>query len=322
MPDILISEQIRGEAVDALAARFDVQIMPDLWRDPPALAEHIVNVRALIIRNQTQITGELLGRAKRLSVIGRAGVGLDNVDLAACARANVIVTSTPDQNAISVAELAIGLMLSLARSIPAADADTKKGNWNRRCFQGTELYRKVFGIIGAGKIGLLTANRARAFGMHILAYDPYVSRDNVHLAELNAELVSLEDLLRRSDVVSCHLPSTAATSRMLNGERFRLMKPSAYFINTSRGEVVEEEGLLEALRSKTIAGAALDVRNSEPPKVGEFETLPNVLLMPHIAALTTEAQTRVTRAICEDVSRVLDGESPLNPVDLAGNFGS
>jgi D-3-phosphoglycerate dehydrogenase len=322
MPDILISEQIRGEAVDALAARFDVQIMPDLWRDPPALAKHIENVRALIIRNQTQITGELLGRAKRLSVIGRAGVGLDNVDLAACARANVIVTSTPDQNAISVAELAIGLMLSLARSIPAADADTKKGNWNRRCFQGSELYRKVFGIIGAGKIGLLTANRARAFGMHILAYDPYVSRDNVHLAELNAELVSLEDLLRRSDVVSCHLPSTAATSRMLNGERFRLMKSSAYFINTSRGEVVDEEGLLEALRSRTIAGAALDVRNSEPPKVGEFETLPNVLLMPHIAALTCEAQARVTRAICEDVSRVLDGESPLNPVNTAGNFGS
>ena len=321
MPDILISEEIRGEAVDALAVRFDVQIMPDLWRDPHTLAEHIVDVRALIIRNQTQITGDLLGRAKRLSVIGRAGVGLDNVDLAACALANVIVTSTPDQNAISVAELAIGLMLSLARSIPAADADTKKGNWNRRCFQGTELYRKVFGIIGAGKIGLLTANRARAFGMHILAYDPYVSRDNVHLAELNAELVSLEDLLRRSDVVSCHLPSTAATSRMLNGERFRLMKPSAYFINTSRGEVVDEEGLLEALRSKTIAGAALDVRNSEPPKVGEFETLPNVLLMPHIAALTSEAQARVTRAICEDVSRVLDGESPLNPVNLAGKYG-
>jgi phosphoglycerate dehydrogenase-like enzyme len=158
--------------------------------------------------------------------------------------------------------------------------------------------------------------------MHILAYDPYVSRDNVHLAELNAELVSLEDLLRRSDVVSCHLPSTAATSRMLNGERFRLMKPSAYFINTSRGEVVDEEGLLEALQGKTIAGAALDVRSSEPPRVGELETLANVLLAPHIAALTSEAQDRVTRAICEDVSRVLDGESPLNPVNLAGNFGS
>lgn len=322
MPDILISEQIRGEAVDALAARFDVQIMPDLWRDSRALSEHIVDVRALIIRNQTQVTADLIGHAKRLNVIGRAGVGLDNVDLAACARANVIVTSTPDQNAISVAELAIGLMLSLARSIPAADADTKKGNWNRRCFQGTELYRKTFGIIGAGKIGLLTANRARAFGMHILAYDPYVSRDNVHLAELNAELVSLDELLRRSDVVSCHLPSTAATSRMLNGERFRLMKPSAYFINTSRGEVVDEDGLLEALRSKTIAGAALDVRSSEPPRVGELETLPNVLLAPHIAALTSEAQDRVTRAICEDVSRVLEGEPPLNPVNLAGNFSS
>jgi D-3-phosphoglycerate dehydrogenase len=150
--------------------------------------------------------------------------------------------------------------------------------------------------------------------MNILAYDPFVSRDNVYLAELNAELVPLEDLRRRSDVVSCHLPATAATLRILNGERFRLMKPTAYFINTSRGEVVEEAGLLEGLRSGVIAGAALDVRNSEPPTPGELEKLPNVLLMPHIAALTREAQDRVTRADCDDVSRMLDGQPPINAV--------
>lgn len=314
MPDILISENIRGRAVDSLASRFEVVTNPDLWRDPEALAHQLADVRALIIRNQTQITGDLLRNAKKLSVIGRAGVGLDNVDLGACLKAGVTVTSTPEQNAISVAELAIGLMISLARQIPAADADTKQGNWNRQRFHGMELYGKTIGIVGAGKIGMLTARRAQAFGMKILAYDPYISRDNVFLAELNAELVSLNDLLSRSDVVSCHLPSTPQTAHILNAAAFAQMKPSAYFINTSRGEVVDEAALCSVLRSKKIAGAALDVRETEPPVTGELETLPNVLLMPHIAALTHEAQARVTQAICDDVARVLDGKSPMNAV--------
>jgi D-3-phosphoglycerate dehydrogenase len=314
MPDILISENIRGKAVDSMAQRFDVVTMPELWRDPAALAKQIAHVRALIIRNQTQITAELLDHAKELIVLGRAGVGLDNVDLDACTDAGIIVTSTPEQSTISVAELTMGLMLSLARHIPAADADTKRGNWNRQKFFGTELYGKTFGIVGAGKIGLVTARRAYAFGMKILAHDPYVSRDNVFLAEFNAELVSLDELLQRSDVVSCHLPATAATNRILNAGAFAQMKPTALFINTSRGEVIDEAALLDALRSGRIAGAALDVRETEPPVAGELEKLPNVLLMPHIAALTHEAQARVTRAICEDVTRVLEGHAPLNAV--------
>jgi D-3-phosphoglycerate dehydrogenase/(S)-sulfolactate dehydrogenase len=326
MPDILISENIRGKAVDSMATRFDVVTMPDLWRDPAALAKQVADVRALIIRNQTQITSELLAHAKELVVLGRAGVGLDNVDLNACAQAGIIVTSTPEQSSISVAELTIGLMLSLARQISAADADTKLGNWNRQRFFGTEVYGKIFGIVGAGKIGLVTARRAYAFGMKILAHDPYVSRDNVFLAELNAELVSLDELLQRSDVVSSHLPATPATYHILNADAFAKMKPSALFINTSRGEVVDETALFEALRSKQIAGAALDVRETEPPVTGELEQLPNLLLMPHIAALTHEAQARVTRAICEEVTRVLDGKAPLNavpsPVKLANNNGS
>jgi D-3-phosphoglycerate dehydrogenase len=309
-----------------MAKRFDVVTMPELWRDPAALARQIASVRALIIRNQTQITSELLDHAKELIVLGRAGVGLDNVDLNACAQAGVIVTSTPEQSSISVAELTIGLMLSLARQISAADADTKRGNWNRQRFFGTEVYGKTFGIIGAGKIGLVTARRAYAFGMKILAHDPYVSRDNVFLAELNAELVSLDELLQRSDVVSSHLPATPATYHILNADAFAKMKPSALFINTSRGEVVDEAALFEALRSERIAGAALDVRETEPPAGSELEKLPNVLLVPHIAALTHEAQARVTRAICEDVTRVLDGKAPLNavlePIKQANNNGS
>lgn len=314
MADILISENIRGNAVDSLARRFSVVTMPDLWRDPDALASKIQDVRALIIRNQTQITGDLLRNAKELIVLGRAGVGLDNVDLHACEKAGIIVTSTPEQSTISVAELAIGLMLSLARQIPAADADTKQGGWNRQRFSGTELHGKTFGIIGAGRIGLATARRAQAFGMKILAHDPFVSRDNVFLAELNAEVVTFEDLLTHADVISCHLPATPQTGRIINAAAFARMKPTALFINTSRGEVVDETALVDVLKSNKIAGAALDVRETEPPVAGELERLPNVLLMPHIAALTHEAQARVTRAICEDVARVLDGKSPMNAV--------
>jgi|HubBroStandDraft_1064217.scaffolds.fasta_scaffold08135_5 D-3-phosphoglycerate dehydrogenase len=314
MADILISENIRGNGVDSLAQRFNVVTMPELWRDPAALAKEIAGVRALIIRNQTQITGDLLRNAKDLVVLGRAGVGLDNVDLTACERAGITVTSTPEQSTISVAELAIGLMLSLARQIPAADADTKQGRWNRQRFFGTELHGKTFGIIGAGRIGLATARRAQAFGMKILAHDPFVSRDNVFLAELNAEVVAFEDLLTRADVISCHLPATPQTLRIINADVFTRMKPTALFINTSRGEVVDEVALVDALKSNRIAGAALDVRETEPPVTGELEMMPNVLLMPHIAALTHEAQARVTRAICEDVARVLDGQPPLNAV--------
>ena|SRR6185437_1450218 len=314
MVDILISENIRGNAVDSLAERFNVVTMPELWRDPAALAKEVTGVRALIIRNQTQITSDVLNGAKDLVVLGRAGVGLDNVDLKACENAGIIVTSTPEQSTISVAELAIGLMISLARQIPAADADTKHGNWNRQRFSGTELHGKTFGIIGAGRIGLATARRAHAFGMNILAHDPFVSRDNVFLAELNAEVVAFEEMLARADVISCHLPATPQTLRIINASAFARMKPTAFFINTSRGEVLDEAALVDALKSNKIAGAALDVRETEPPVAGELEKLPNVLLMPHIAALTLEAQARVTRAICEDVARVLDGHSPLNAV--------
>ena len=288
---------------------------PQLWRDSKALGAALQGVRALIIRNQTKITTDLLEHADGLKVIGRAGVGLDNVDVEACTKAGVLVTSTPEQNSISVAELAIGLMISLARFLPSANADTKSGGWNRQKFSGTELYGKTLGIVGAGKIGFLTAARARALGMNIVAYDPYVSRDSVYLAEVGARLMTLEELLAQADVVSCHLPATPQTTGALNASCFALMKPSAFFINTSRGEVVNEQDLCDALRSSKLAGAALDVRAEEPPVVGELETLPNVILVPHIAALTQEAQNRVTAAICDDITRIFDGLPALNPVN-------
>lgn len=314
MIDIIISENIQGAAVAALQSRFKVVAQPDLWKDPLLLAEKAKNCRALIVRNQTPVTASLIDAAVELVVIGRAGVGLDNVDYKHAEQAGIVVSYTPDQNAISVAEIAIGMMLSLARYIPAADADTRKGNWNRQRFIGTELYGKTLGIVGAGKIGYLTARRATAFGMKILAYDPFLSQDNILLSEIQAELVELDDLLSRADVVSCHLPSTPQTVGLLNRERFFRMKPGALFINTSRGKVVVESGLLEALKAGIVGGVALDVREKEPPQIGELEKLPNVVLLPHIAAFTHEAQDRVTSAICEDVARVLDGKPAVNAV--------
>ncbi|MGA7834824.1 MAG: NAD(P)-dependent oxidoreductase, partial [Acidimicrobiales bacterium] len=181
-------------------------------------------------------------------------------------------------------------------------------------YVGMELYSKTIGIVGAGKIGYLTARRATAFGMKVLAYDPFLSQDNILLSEVQAELVELDELLARADVVSCHLPATSQTVGLLNRERFFKMKPGAFFINTSRGKVVSEAGLVEALKAGIVGGAALDVREKEPPQPGELETLPNVILLPHIAAFTREAQDRVTSAICGDIARVLDGKPAVNAV--------
>ena len=313
MMDILISEKISGPFVDALSKRFKVSQQPDLWEDQAALLKAVESARTLIVRNKTDVSGELLRAAKNLIAVGRAGVGLDNIDLESASKLGIVVTCTPDQNSISVAELAIGLMIALARKIPAATEDTSAGHWNRHHFVGTELYGKTLGIIGAGKIGFLTATRARAFGMHILAYDPFVSEDNVLVREAQAELVDLDDLLAQADVVSCHVPGSAKTDGLINGERLRRMKPTAFFINTARGQVVKEEDLIEALKAGKIAGAALDVRSAEPPKPSELDKMPNVILTPHIAAFTVEAQKRVTQVVCEDIARLLGGQPAKNP---------
>lgn len=317
MDEILVTELIHGQAFDRLRTRFAVTYDPDLFRDARALAAKIEPFRAVIVRNQTQVTADLIHRAPHLLVIGRLGVGLDNIDLGAAAEAGIVVASTPDQNAISVAELAIGMMLSLVRSIPAANQDTKAGHWNRRQFTGAELYGKTLGIVGAGKIGLLTAMRARAFGMRVVAYDPFLSPDNALLSAVEAELVPIDELLGLADVVSCHMPANASTKGFFDSRKFAAMKPSAIFVNTSRGALVREKDLAEALKAGRLAGAALDVRQKEPPVVGDLEGMANVILTPHIAAFTHEAQGRVVNAVCDDVTRVLEGRPALNAVGIA-----
>jgi D-3-phosphoglycerate dehydrogenase len=312
MGDVLVSEAVAGREMDALRASFDVTYEPELFKNPQGLKKLLPPYRALIVRNQTQVNADLIAAGKNLSVIGRAGVGLDNVDHESASKAGIVVTFAPEQNSISVAELALGLMLSLARMIPAADRSTKVGGWDRKRFTGTELFGKTLGIVGLGRIGFLTAMRARAFGMDVLVHDTQVNPDAFTVSETRATLVSLPELLKRSDFVSVHVPETAATIGLFNDERFELMKPGAVFINTSRGKVVDEEALVRALQQKRIAGAGLDVRAKEPPARGALEEMDNVILMPHVAAFTEEGQDRVVTCVCRDVAAVLRGQPAKN----------
>ena len=310
--DIIISERIEGPAITQLARDFRVATDGELWRTPERLRAAIAGCRALIVRNQTRVTSELVAAAPQLEIIGRAGAGLDNIDVPAATAAGVVVASTPDQNSISVAELTLGLMFALARRISSADRDTHAGGWNRQRFVGAELNGRTLGIVGIGRIGFLTALRARALGMRIIAHDQFVSPDAVAVTETHAELVSLEELLQRADFVSCHVPLTPQTRGMFGYERFSAMKPDAFFLNLARGEVVDEAGLARALQEQRLAGAALDVREQEPPGASVLNGFENVILTPHIAAFTREAQERVVNAVCADITSVLRGERARN----------
>lgn len=316
MCDILATEAIAGPALNDLQRRFEVVVQPDLWRDQAMLADRLAGCRALIVRNQTQVTRELIRGADRLQIVGRAGAGLDNIDVAAATDAGIVVSYAPDQNALSVAELGMGMLLSLARQLPAADRSTRAGMWARQAFTGVELYGKTLGVVGFGRIGFLLAMRARAFGMRVLAHDPFVSPDAVTVVESGAELVGLDELLARADVVSCHLPGTPKTRGFFDRAQFEKMKPSVLFLNLARGEVVDEPALIQALQTGRVAGAGLDVRAVEPPAVSPLDEMDNVVLTPHVAAFTTEAQARVVAAVCRDVAAVLDGR----PAAYHANF--
>jgi len=317
MVDVLITEDIKGQAVEELKEKYDVVFEPDLWQSPEALKKAIKNCKAILVRNQTKVTKEIIEAAPSLKVIGRAGAGLDNIDLEAASRSGKVVAYTPEQNSISVAELAMGMIISLARKICAADKDTKSGNWNRHHFTGCELYGKILGIVGMGRIGYRTALRAKAFGMTIIAHDEYANPDATPLSELQAALVSFEELLCRSDFVSCHLPLTPQTIDCFDYKKFSLMKPTAFFINTSRGEVVDEKGLITALEEGKIAGSALDVRKKEPCVIDALSAMDNVILTPHIAAFTNEGQNRVVASICKDISAVIEGKPAKNFFNFA-----
>ena len=309
---IIISELNWPRGISLLEAAGSVTYDKGLFRNRAALLAALPDCDALIVRNQTQVNAELLAAAPNLKVVGRLGVGLDNLDLPALRERGVTVVTGGTANAIAVAEYAMGAFLSMARKFVPADISTKAGAWDRAAFTGFELYGKTLGLIGLGDIGARVARRGGAFGMRLIAFDPLITAAHFNAAEHGVTLMSLDDVLRQADFVSLHVPLLPSTANLINAERLSTMKPTAYLVNTSRGGIVNEADLAAALRDGRIAGAALDVRVSEPPgKDDPFAGLANALLTPHVAGLTDEAQDRISIAVAEDVLRVLRGERPL-----------
>lgn len=313
---ILITEDVTGTGIEELKKKYRVRFDPDLWKKGPELDTAIQEADALIVRNQTKVNDALLGKGKGLVVIGRAGAGYDNIDIPAASKLGIVVAYSPEENAVSVAEHVFGLLLALARKIPAADRSTKGGGWERKKYHGFELLGKTLGILGLGKIGFRVALRAKAFGLRILAHDAFLSSTHLHVTESGATLVSLDTLLAEADFLSVHLPLTKETRGILNAAAFGRMKKTAFIINTSRGEVLNEPDLLEALKAGRLAGAALDVREKEPPAESPLHALDQVILTPHTAGLTYEAQEKVVSAVAEDVDRVLNGLPALRFVNF------
>lgn len=315
---ILIAEDVTGSGIDRLKQKYQVESDWDLWKKIPQLKDALRDADALLVRNQTKVNADLLAQARLLKIIGRAGAGYDNIDVEAASQVGVVVCYSPEENAVSVAEHVFGLLLALARKIPGADRSVKNGGWERKKYHGFELMGKTLGILGLGKIGFRVALRAKAFGMRLLAHDAYLSSTSLHVTESGATLVAMDQLLAESDFLSMHLPLTLETRGLLNRQSFSKMKPTAFIINTSRGEVLVEKDLALALQQGQLAGAALDVREKEPPAADSpLNGLDNVILTPHTAGLTYESQEKVVEAIAEDVDRVLSGQPALRFVNFA-----
>ena len=275
---------------------------------------------AVIVRSTTRVTADSLARATRLRVIGRAGVGVDNIDVDAATERGVAVLNAPSGNTVSAAELSFALLLSLARRVPAADRSMRAGEWDRKSFAGFELYGKTLGLIGAGRIGGEVARRARAFGMHVLVFDPYLSEERAQALDVQRAL--FVDVIEQADVLSLHVPLTDATAGLIGGAELARMKKTAVIVNAARGEVIDQDALLHALKGGTIAGAALDVFADEPLAADHpLRSLPNVVLTPHLGAQTTEAQQNVALEISEAVRRALvegDMTSAVNAPAIGG----
>jgi D-3-phosphoglycerate dehydrogenase len=317
--DILISEDLQAPAIDRLAEKYKIQRDASLWKDAARLKTALAEARTIMVRNQTQLTAEMLKSAGKLVGIGRVGVGLDNIDLTTASNLGIVVVAPLNANATSVAELTFALMLGLARKIPLGDRSTKGGGWDRRGCTGIELDGKTLAICGLGRIGRMVAARARVFGMKVMVYDPFLKADAPVLREFQATLCGkLEDTLASADFATVHLPYTAETKHLFNAKIFAAMKRGSFFINTSRGGIMDETALLAALQNGQLGGAGLDVREVEPPKgKGELEAMDNVILTPHVGAFTVEAQTRTFEAVASDMDLLLSGKSAANFVNMA-----
>jgi D-3-phosphoglycerate dehydrogenase len=299
---IVVAEKIAASAVELLQAHSDWTVIKPEQISGDLIA-HLKDADALIVRSAVQADEALLSHANRLRVIGRAGVGVDNVDLDAATKKGIAVMNTPGANAVAVAEHTLGMMIGLARHLPRADKLMHSGKWEKKSLQGTELRGKVLGVIGLGRIGMEVARRALAFAMEVVAHDPYVSPDVAE--DMGIKLAPLEEVFARADYLTLHLGLTPQTAGMVNAESLRKMKKGVRLVNCARGELVDENALVEALKSGHVAGAALDVFQEEPSKNSALATLENVILTPHIGGSTKEAQDAVGVQIAQQVVEYL-----------------
>ncbi|MCZ7527103.1 MAG: phosphoglycerate dehydrogenase [Acidimicrobiia bacterium] len=319
-PRVLVAEKIAGAGLDSLrAAGFDVDVRIGL--DEAGLLEAVRGASALVVRSATRVTAEVLDAGSDLVVVGRAGIGIDNIDVAAATRRGVMVVNAPQSNVLSAAEHTMALLLAQARNIPQAHTDLRAGSWNRARWEGVELHGKTLGVVGLGRVGVLVAQRALAFGMHLLAYDPYVSAERAR--QIGVQLVdSLPDLVRQADFLTVHLPKTPETVGLIGRELLAQAKPGLRVVNTARGGIVDEAALADAVREGRIAGAALDVFAEEPTTASPLFELDQVVVTPHLGASTAEAQDKAGQTIAEQVVLALRGDFVPFAVNLAATEAS
>jgi D-3-phosphoglycerate dehydrogenase / 2-oxoglutarate reductase len=315
MPKVLISDELSDAAVQIFRDRgVEVDFQPKLGKDPARLAEIVGAYDGLAIRSATKVTRDLIERAAGLKVIGRAGIGVDNVDIPAASARGIVVMNTPFGNSITTAEHAIAMMLACARQIPAADVSTQAGKWEKSRFIGTEITGKTLGLIGCGNIGSVVASRAIGLKMKVIAYDPFLSAERA--VALGVERVEeVDELLERADFVSLHVPKTEKTAGMLDARRIGLMKPGARLINCARGGLVDEAAVAEALREGRLAGAAFDVFDVEPARENPLFGAPNAVCTPHLGASTAEAQENVALQVAEQMSDYLVSGAIANAIN-------
>jgi D-3-phosphoglycerate dehydrogenase / 2-oxoglutarate reductase len=302
---VLVAEKLSDAGVERLREHLDVDVK--LGLSPGELAEIVSDYDALVIRSATEVSADVLERAERLKVIGRAGIGIDNVDVEAATRLGVLVVNAPTSNILSAAEHTMALLLAQARNVPAAHVALAGGEWDRERWQGVELHGKTLGIVGLGRVGTLVAQRASAFGMRLVAYDPYIAPGRAQ--QMGVQLVdSVMDVCRRADFLTIHLPKTPETTGLIGERELAGIKPGCRVINTARGGLIDEEALVQALKDGRIAGAAVDVFEDEPVTEHPLFELPNVVVTPHLGASTAEAQDKAGVAIAEQVWLALKGE--------------
>ncbi|WP_392408319.1 phosphoglycerate dehydrogenase [Chlorogloeopsis fritschii] len=315
MSKVLVSDPIDQAGIDILSQVATVDVKTNL--KPEELVQIIGDYDALMIRSGTRVTKEIIEAGTQLKIIGRAGVGVDNVDVPAATRKGIVVVNSPEGNTIAAAEHALAMMLSLSRYIPDANASVKRGEWDRKSFIGAEVYKKTLGVIGLGKIGSHVATVAKAMGMKLLAYDPFISTERAE--QIGCQLVELDLLVQQADYITLHMPKTPETTHLIDAKMLAKMKPTARIVNCARGGIIDEEALAVALKEGQIAGAALDVFESEPLGESSLRALgKEIILTPHLGASTTEAQVNVAIDVAEQIRDVLLGLPARSAVNIPG----